>query len=64
MFGPYSNNKALCACGALTDLDSEVIKRKRGLGKKVECVDCRNRRIAQEHELLERHFLGLDEEED
>lgn len=63
MFGPYSMNKALCGCGALADLDTEVVRRKRGLGKRVECVNCRNRRIAKEQELLEKHFLGLDEED-
>lgn len=62
MFGPYSMNKALCGCGALTDLDNEVIRRKKGLGKRVECISCRNRRIAEEHEILEHHFLGLDED--
>jgi DNA-directed RNA polymerase subunit RPC12/RpoP len=62
MFGPYSNKKALCGCGALIDLDTDVIRRKRGLGKRVECTECRNRRIAKEHEMLEKHFLGLEEE--
>jgi hypothetical protein len=28
----------------------------------VECVNCRNRRIALEKETMERHFLGLEEE--
>jgi len=62
MFGPYSMNKALCGCGALADLDSEVVKRKKGLGKRVECVNCRNRRIAMERELLDRQFQGLEGE--
>ncbi len=63
MFGPYPKNKALCICGALTDLDVEVVKRKADLGKRVECARCRNKRIAQEHESLERHFLGITDEE-
>jgi hypothetical protein len=63
MFGPYSMNKALCGCGALTDLDSEVIRRKKDLGKRVECTSCRNHRIAEEHEILDIHFQGLDEED-
>jgi len=62
MFGPYSMNKGLCCCGELTDIDSEVLRRKIELGKKVECRKCRNKRIAEEHELLELHYLGLDEE--
>ncbi|NLK26048.1 MAG: hypothetical protein GX307_05690 [Euryarchaeota archaeon] len=61
MFGPYSKNKALCDCGELMDIDSEVLRRKNLLGKKVECRECRNRRIAEERELLEMHYLGLDE---
>jgi hypothetical protein len=58
MFGPNSMNKALCGCGALVDLDAEVLQRKKGLGKRVECVRCRNRRVAEEQELLDRHFRG------
>lgn len=42
--------KALCECGALTDLDEEVILRKKHLGKSIECIKCRNRRIAEELE--------------
>jgi DNA-directed RNA polymerase subunit RPC12/RpoP len=56
-------NKALCGCGALADLDTDVVRRKQRLGKRVECVNCRNRRIAKEREILENHFQGLDEEE-
>jgi hypothetical protein len=63
MFGPYSMNKALCGCGAIADLDIDTVRRKQGLGKRVECANCRNIRIAREKEILERHFLGLDEEE-
>lgn len=62
MFGPNSMKKALCGCGELVDLDTETVIRKRLLGKRVECVNCRNRRIALEKESMERHFLGLDEE--
>jgi len=64
MFGPYSKNKALCGCGALMDIDAEVQRRKLNLGKRVECRECRNRRIAQEHDDLEKHYLGLDDLEE
>ncbi|WP_400208921.1 hypothetical protein [Candidatus Methanomassiliicoccus intestinalis] len=50
MFGPYLVGKALCACGALADLDEEVIIRKKLLGKAIECTACRNKRIAEELE--------------
>jgi hypothetical protein len=63
MFGPNSMNKALCGCGAIADLDTDVVRRKHGLGKRVECSRCRNRRIAEEREALERHFQGLEDEE-
>lgn len=66
MFGPNSMNKALCGCGAIADLDSEVVRRKRTLGKHVECSRCRNVRIAREKEEMERHFSGaqmVDHEE-
>jgi hypothetical protein len=63
MFGPNSMNKALCGCGAIADLDTNVVRRKHDLGKRVECSRCRNRRIAEEREALDRHFIGADEEE-
>jgi len=65
MFGPNSNsmNKALCGCGALADLDANVLRRKQNLGKRVECSRCRNRRIAEEKEALDRHFQGLGDED-
>ncbi len=64
VFGQYNKNKALCACGCIADLDSKSVGTKRRLGKRVECMACRNKRIAREHEDMERHFLGLDQEED
>lgn len=63
MFGPNSMNKALCGCGAIADLDKDVVRRKRDLGKRVECSRCRNRRIAEEQEELDRHFRGQDDED-
>ncbi len=62
MFGPYSINKGLRSCGTLTDIDSQVFRLKNELGKEIECRECRNKRIAMEHEQLELHYLGLDEE--
>jgi hypothetical protein len=63
MFGPNSMNKALCGCGAIADLDIEVVRRKRDLGKRVECSRCRNDRIAHEREEMERLFTGAEAEE-
>lgn len=64
MFGPCSTKKALCSCGKIAELDMNSISLKRGLKKQVECSACRNRRVAEEYERLERHFQGLDEEDD
>ncbi|MDW5562742.1 MAG: hypothetical protein SA339_05895 [Methanomassiliicoccus sp.] len=63
VFGTNSMNKALCGCGAIADLDTDVVRRKQDLGKRVECSRCRNRRIAEEREALERYYHGLDEAE-
>ncbi|MFP4170595.1 MAG: hypothetical protein ACLFUV_06210 [Methanomassiliicoccales archaeon] len=55
-------NKAFCSCGAIAELDSRAIGVKRGLGKEIECADCRNKRIAREMEEL--RWIYSDEEED
>ena len=62
MFGPYSKNTVLCDCGIIASLDSEVVSRKRNLGRHIECMACRNRMILEEHECLELHFAGLDDQ--
>lgn len=62
MFGPNSMKKALCGCGELVDLDTDIIRRKKILGKRVECVNCRNRRIALERDELEKHLFALEED--
>jgi len=41
-------SKALCACGALMEMDRSVLKTKRALGKQVECRRCRNERVARD----------------
>lgn len=41
-------SKALCACGALVEMDRGVLKTKRALGKQVECRRCRNERVARD----------------
>lgn len=43
-------SKALCACGALVDMDRGVLKTKRSLGKPVECRRCRHERVARDLE--------------
>jgi hypothetical protein len=43
-------SKALCACGALVEIDRSVLKTKKALGKPVECRRCRNERVARDLE--------------
>ncbi len=56
--------KVYCTCGRIVDLDRSTINLKRQLGKPIECNSCRNRRISCEIDLLDRHFLGEEEEDD
>lgn len=64
MFGPNSMNKALCwRCGDLVDLDTDSIRRKRNLGKRVECVNCRNYRIALERDKLDKQFYAMEDDD-
>jgi hypothetical protein len=44
--GPTS--KAICACGALLEMDRNMLRTKHALGKLAECRRCRNERIARE----------------
>lgn len=62
-FSSLATRKALCACGAIVDLDSNTVQLKQRLGKKVECTRCRNLRISEEMEGLERHFTGEEGED-
>lgn len=63
MFGPFSSKKILCQCGTIADIDISVVRLKHRLGKEVECMACRNQRIARELETLEAHFTNLEEEQ-
>ena len=64
MFGEAPRRKVLCSCGAIAEIDSAMASRKKGLGKVVECIACRNRRIADEMETLNAHFNGEGRPED
>ena len=56
-----SMNKVFCTCGAIAEVDSRTISRKRRLGKDVECSCCRNQRISEE--LEEMKILYSEEDE-
>lgn len=49
-----------CDCGRLVWLDRSAMDLKLSIGKPLECTICRNRRISDEIELLDRHFDGED----
>ncbi len=62
-YGLPEIGKVYCSCGSIVDLDRNFIDLKRSLGKPIECVSCRNRRINEDIEALDRHFLGETDEE-
>ncbi|MGI6472274.1 MAG: hypothetical protein ACOX1N_04335 [Candidatus Methanomethylophilaceae archaeon] len=49
-----------CECGRLVWLDRTAMNLKLSMGKPLECSRCRNKRISEEIELLDRHFNGED----
>jgi len=63
MFGSFSKKKALCQCGVIADVDSAAVRVKLRLGKEIECMACRNERIAKELLELQVHFFGQEDEE-
>ena len=58
----FQMRKIYCACGCIMDLDRAYFKRRLDLGKKVECVHCRNQRISREIEELNNHFAGIPDD--
>lgn len=56
-------SKVYCDCGAIVDLDRASTCLKHALGKKIECMGCRNMRIAADIDLLNQHFSGEQEED-
>ncbi|MGE0015035.1 MAG: hypothetical protein AB7S83_02470 [Candidatus Methanomethylophilaceae archaeon] len=49
-----------CECGRIVWLDRSEMGLKLSIGKKLECTCCRNRRISEEIDSLNRHFSGED----
>jgi len=47
-----------CECGRIVWLDRLEMGLKLSIGKKLECTHCRNRRISEEIDSLNRHFSG------
>jgi len=62
-FSPAPTLRTLCRCGAVVEVDRNVVRTKRTLGKCVECRHCRSERIAMEKAELDKDFFGTTDEE-
>lgn len=49
-----------CQCGRIVWLDRLVMSLKLRIGKNLECTTCRNIRISNDIDILNRHFEGED----
>ncbi|MDR2866442.1 MAG: hypothetical protein LBV13_03450 [Methanomassiliicoccaceae archaeon] len=45
-------SKIYCNCGNIVSLDRNVVRIKKELKKKVECMGCRNHRVSYELDIL------------
>jgi len=61
-FGEWRGSTVLCACGALVRIDQNEVRRRRMMGKTVECRQCRNRRVSLEREDLDVEFYDREGE--
>lgn len=50
-----------CTCGRIVPLDRSEMRVRLKLGKKLECMSCRNARISHEIDVMNDHFNGIDE---
>ena len=56
--GPRSFMKIYCACGRIVALDKREMNIKKSLNKELECMACRNLRIAYDIELFNECYNG------
>ena len=61
---PYSEMSVYCTCGRIVALDRADMEMKISLGKKLQCMHCRNIRLGREIESLNNHFAGIVEEDE
>ena len=54
--------KIFCACGRIVDIDTQTYRRRLSMHKDIECVTCRNSRIAAEIENLDEHYGVIEGE--
>ena len=62
MFSSENEMCVYCACGRIVALDKSEMQLKISLGKNLECMSCRNRRIANEIDYLNNLYDGLIDE--
>ncbi len=53
-----------CNCGRFVPIDTKAYRRRLSLHKPIECVACRNARIAAEIEELDEHYNVIEPESD
>lgn len=53
-----------CTCGRIVPLDRSEMHIRLGLGKKLECMSCRNARISREIDAMNEHFNGVEGSEE
>ena len=56
--GPRSFVKIYCGCGRIVDLDKKEMNIKKALKKELECIACRNARIAKDIDFLNAYYDG------
>jgi len=52
-----------CRCGKIVVLDRGEMMLKLKLDKELECMECRNLRIYNEIDEMDKHYLGISEED-
>ncbi len=61
VFDEKSSMSVYCKCGRIVILGRAEMKTRLELGKELECVSCRNRRISMEIDMMNDHFNGVEE---
>ena len=52
-----------CNCGRIVVQDRSEMRLKLELGKELQCMTCRNARISEEIDAMNRHFEGVPEDD-
>ncbi len=60
-FNEKSSMSVYCTCGRIVILGKAEMKTRLELGKELECMSCRNRRISREIDMMNDHYNGIEE---